>query len=128
MKYEQFIDRVADRAGLDTEEAAFVTEAVLATLAERITGGEARDLAAQLPEELQPPLEDTDEPAEPFGLNEFIRRVGIRADVDPGDALEGTRAVLATLREAVTPGEFEDVLSQLPKEFADLIAPVTRRP
>jgi uncharacterized protein (DUF2267 family) len=30
-------------------------------------------------------------------------------------------AVLTTLREAVTPGEFDDVLSQLGEEFAQLV-------
>jgi uncharacterized protein (DUF2267 family) len=29
-------------------------------------------------------------------------------------------AVMATLRDAVTPGEFDDVLSQLPNEFQRL--------
>jgi uncharacterized protein (DUF2267 family) len=29
--------------------------------------------------------------------------------------------VLATIREAVSPGEFEDVLAQLGREFAELV-------
>jgi uncharacterized protein (DUF2267 family) len=32
-------------------------------------------------------------------------------------------AVLVTLRDAVTPGEFDDVLSQLPQDFKRLGAP-----
>jgi uncharacterized protein (DUF2267 family) len=30
-------------------------------------------------------------------------------------------AVLTTLRDAVTPGEYDDVLSQLGREFSDLV-------
>jgi uncharacterized protein (DUF2267 family) len=37
------------------------------------------------------------------------------------DAGAGVIAVLATIREAVTPGEFDDVLAQLGKEFAELV-------
>jgi uncharacterized protein (DUF2267 family) len=127
MKYDEFLRAVATRAGVPQDEAAVITEAVLETLAERISGGEARDLAAQLPGPLQRPLQDAAEPAEPFELDEFVGRVADRADLEPEEALEATRAVLATVREAVTGGEFEDVLSQLPREFTDLIEPVSRR-
>jgi uncharacterized protein (DUF2267 family) len=75
MKFEEFIGSVAERAGVSTEEAEPLARAALRTLAERITGGEARDLAAQLPIPLQNPLlAVTEEEAEPFGLDEFIRR------------------------------------------------------
>ena len=49
MEFEEFIAQVAQKAGLSEEDAATLTRATLATLAERITGGEAQDLAAQLP-------------------------------------------------------------------------------
>jgi uncharacterized protein (DUF2267 family) len=39
----------------------------------------------------------------------------------PQDTVErGIRAVFQRLGEAVTPGEFEDVLAQLPREFRPL--------
>ncbi len=126
MKYDEFIDGVADRAGLSSDEAIVMTDAVLVTLAERISGGEARDLASQLPQELQDPLMSADEPAEPFGLVEFVRRVGDRAGVDDIDALDGVRAVLGTVGQAVTTGEFEDIMAQLPQEFRELVGPVPR--
>jgi uncharacterized protein (DUF2267 family) len=127
MKYDEFIDGVADRAGLSSDEAIVLTDAVLVTLAERISGGEARDLASQLPQELQDPLLSADEPAEPFGLVEFVRRVGDRAGVDDIDALDGVRAVLGTIGQAITTGEFEDTMAQLPQEFRELVGPVPRR-
>jgi uncharacterized protein (DUF2267 family) len=54
---------------------------------------------------------------------EFVRRVSERAGVDAVLALEGVRAVFTTLREAVTGGEFDDVMSQLPKEFLEVVEP-----
>lgn len=44
-----------------------------------------------------------------------------RAGVDLDTATRGARAVLSTVRHAVTSDEFEDVLAQLPREFADFI-------
>jgi uncharacterized protein (DUF2267 family) len=127
MKYDEFIDAVADRAGLSSDEAIVMSDAALITLGERVSGGESRDLAAQLPAELQDPLMAADEQAESFGLVEFVRRVGDRAGVDDIDALDGVRAVLGTIGQAVTGGEFEDTMAQLPQEFRELVGPVPRR-
>ena len=53
MKYDEFIGQVQHRAGLGSHtEAECATRATLETLAERLAGGEAHDLAAQLPPEL----------------------------------------------------------------------------
>ncbi|TMK24873.1 MAG: DUF2267 domain-containing protein, partial [Actinobacteria bacterium] len=42
--------------------------------------------------------------------------------VVPAQAQEHTRAVLATLREAVTPTEWLDMTAQLPEEYAAVSA------
>jgi uncharacterized protein (DUF2267 family) len=117
MNHEQFVSSVAERAGVDPEHAEELTRAALATLAERITGGEARDLAAQLPVPLQNPLLSADEEAEAFSLDEFIRRTAQRVGTDRDTADIGVAAVMTTLRESVSSGEFDDVMSQLPQEF-----------
>jgi uncharacterized protein (DUF2267 family) len=122
MKYDEIIARVAERTGLFEGDADALTRATLATLAERISGGEARDLAAQLPGPLQDALLPTKEQAEAFGFDEFVNRVAERCRRDPTASKSAVDAVLATLREAVTPGEFDDVLSQLPRDFHRLDA------
>jgi uncharacterized protein (DUF2267 family) len=124
MKYPEFIAKVAERGALPRDEADAITRATLQTLGERITGGEARDLAAQLPQELQDALASASEEAEPFGLDEFMERVGERAGVAPADARDGINAVFQTIEDAVSFGEFEDVMSQLPEEFAALAKPI----
>jgi uncharacterized protein (DUF2267 family) len=117
MKYEEFISRVAQNAELSEEDAARLTRATLATLAERITGGEAQDLAAQLPAPLKTALISAHENAEALSFEEFVERTAERAGTDPDVAEVAIDAVFATLRDAVTPGEFDDVLSQLPADF-----------
>ena len=123
MNYDEIIARVAERTGLFEGEAAALTRATLATLAERIGGAEARDLATRLPGPLQDALLPTKEQAETFGFDEFVNRVAERSPrSDPIASRSAVDAVLATLREAATPGEFDDVLSQLPRDFHRLDA------
>lgn len=49
MQYDEFAAPVAQRTGLLEGDAVALTRATLATLAERISGGGARDLPARLP-------------------------------------------------------------------------------
>ena len=91
--------------------------ATLETLSKRLTGGEARDLAEQLPEELQPPLKQAAENAEDLSLEEFYQRVAEREGVDIETARLDASAVMTVLGMAATPGELDDVMAQLPAEF-----------
>lgn len=53
VKYDEFIAQVQRRADLSTkDEAERAIRATLETLAGRLAGGEAKDLAAQLPPEI----------------------------------------------------------------------------
>ena len=117
MQYDQLIALVAERAGLFKGDAIDLTRATLATLADRIDGGAVRDLAAQLPGPLQDALLPTTEEAEAFSFEEFINRVAERTRRKSIVSESAVAAVMATLRDAVTPGEFDDILSQLPKDF-----------
>jgi uncharacterized protein (DUF2267 family) len=121
-----FIDSVARRSGTSPQQAEALTRATLRTLAERIGGGEARDLAVQLPEELRAYIFVPDESADRFGLDIFVERVSGRAEVDNPQAEAGVRAVFETLREAVTPGEYDEIISHLPAQFWEITEPMPR--
>lgn len=122
MPAETFLAKVADRAGLDPGGARRAADAVLETLAERIAGGEVRDLVAQLPAELHEPLKRGDAlsqgAARRMPVEQFVLHVAEREGVTAGEALRHARAVFATLREAVAEEEFLDVTAQLPRDYA----------
>jgi uncharacterized protein (DUF2267 family) len=120
MDYRTFEETAANRAGIKPEEATPVIQATLQTLAERITRGEAEDLASQLPKQMKEWLAKDREHADRFGLDEFIRKVSERASIPPDEARKDVRAVFKTLHDAVTGGEFRHVMSQLPREFQQL--------
>ena len=123
---EKILERVGQRAEIDAAAARRATEATLETLAERISAGQARDLAGWLPRDLRPPVERAvrakGEEPEPFSLDEFVRRVAEREGAGPETAREHARAVLLTLRESVSHKEFADTLAQLPREYRALVA------
>ena len=121
MQYEEFLNKVQDRIGLaQPDEARRAIIATLETLGERISGGEASDLAEQLPEELKEPLHQAGEDNEEFSLDEFLRRVGEREDVEADEAREHVSAVMTVLTEAVSGGELDNIRAQLPQEFEPL--------
>jgi uncharacterized protein (DUF2267 family) len=129
MKYDEFIESVTERTGLPREAAETLTHATLRVLAERLSGGEAEDLQAQMPKGLKEDLAvPKDKPAQSFGAAEFTRRVAERAGIDEPAAQIGAAAVLATIGDAVTPGEFDDVLSQLGREYAALMKIASKAP
>ena len=119
MKHDGFIGQVQHRARLSSRGAAErATRATLETLAERLAGGEAKDLAAQLPPEIGEHLKGQwSALGERFSLDEFFRRVSLREGVDLSDAVFHARAVIEVLSEAVSQGEMDDVRAQLPTEF-----------
>jgi uncharacterized protein (DUF2267 family) len=121
MQFEEFVDQVADRIGMSRDEAESLVRATLRTLAERLSGGEAEDLRAQLPRQLQAELIPPQEQAQGFDVEEFAQRVAVRSGIDETDAGAGVVAVFSVLRDAVSPGEFDDVLSQLGRDFAELV-------
>jgi uncharacterized protein (DUF2267 family) len=122
VKYDAFVDRVAERAGLtDQDEAERTAVTVLQELCDRITGDEAWDLLAQLPAQLKAAVIISPS-ALPLAVEEFVERVARELEIAPEEARTRARAVFGTLREAVTWGELEDVLAQLDPEYADLLA------
>ncbi len=123
MEYQEFVERVEGRiTPTQTAAAELAIASTLTTLGERITGSEAEDLAAQLPEEMKGPLYDRETgDAQEFSLDEFYNRVARRGGVSVEDASEHVAAVMRVLREAISGGEVEDVISQLPAEFEPLL-------
>jgi uncharacterized protein (DUF2267 family) len=120
MDHEPFVAIVARVAGVGREAAEHATRATLQTLAERLSPEEARDLVEQLPPELGPWL-FTEGAAERFDVDEFLRRVAKRGEVDTATAERHARAVFTALGRALDDDEFADMVAQLPKDFAFLL-------
>ena len=120
MEYHEFIKNVQEQAGCrEKEEALRAIQATLETLGERLFQGEAEHLAAQLPRELQPYLVDIQEHHK-FEVDEFVEKVSSREGIDRVNAENHAKAVISVLCRAVSSGEIENVISQLPAGYRKL--------
>jgi uncharacterized protein (DUF2267 family) len=124
MKYDEFIKAVQGLAQLESRQAAEqATRSTLETIAERILGDEASDLAAQLPAELGQYLRGHEgENGHHFPLKEFYQRISQKSGTDLDAAAVQARAVFIVLNQAVTPGEFADVRSNFSEDYDELFA------
>ena len=127
MQYTEFLDLVQQHAGLNSPaRAATVTRATLRTLAERIQGDSANNLASQLPLGLAVLLR---RPAGltggQFPVDEFVRRVAERADLESAEAIRELRIVLQELSIAVSQGQIDRIWAELPGEYLNLLEPTS---
>lgn len=117
MQEDEFHKLVQEASHLDTiDRAQVASEAVLGTVGETLTGGEAEDVASQLPPELASVIEDTDHDGAGYDRSEFVERVGEHlqgTDVEPNDAERYADGVADAITVALTEGELEDLKAQL---------------
>ena len=122
MQFDEVIDRVQETTGLTArEEVVSITRAVLETLGERVDRKVWNGIAAQLPDELKEFVLARAEESNRYPLTEFYNRVGARAALKYNDAAERTRQVFSVLREAMSEGEWRNLVESLPRdEYGEL--------
>jgi uncharacterized protein (DUF2267 family) len=108
-------------ANLRAPEAVGVA---LCTLSRRLSGGEARDLAAALPSTIQaivqPCATHRDEAPEVFSRREFLETLSEQLHIDADQAREVSQAVFAAVEREIPMKEVTDIESQLPADLKDL--------
>lgn len=123
MQEHEFVAAVKESTGLpDNQSAERAIKATLAVLGQRLEGGEAKDLAAQLPGGLKEQLPSTG-PGEPFDVSTFYERVAAQEGegVTVAQARQHARAIAKGLETALTGGEWNNFTSQLPNDYADFL-------
>jgi uncharacterized protein (DUF2267 family) len=127
MKYDEFIKQVQSVAQIDDrEKTERAISATFLSVKERIVGDEAKDLAAQLPEEIAQYLRGREgENGQHFKLEEFIERVSKKAGVESTDAIMHIRAIFTVLQSAVSPGEFASFKHNFSDDYAELFPTVS---
>jgi len=126
MAESQFLELVEHAAGIPREEAREAVRATLCTLAERITHGEAQDIAVFVPGEFRDLLASASNRAEPFGVAEFVHRVADREGVDGVTAERHVRAVFIALRRVASLDAISNLEDQL-SDFRPLLELARRR-
>jgi uncharacterized protein (DUF2267 family) len=126
VKHDEFIGQVQQRARLDSRGAAeAATRATLETLGERLSGGAAENLAAQLPPEIGEHLRRTASgTGDQIDLEDFFDRITQRegTGVDEPQAVFHARCVLEVVDEATTGNLLGKLKEQLPAEYERLFS------
>jgi uncharacterized protein (DUF2267 family) len=123
--FERFLTAVRLGAQVDRPTAEVIARAVLTTLFERISGGQAADIVEQLkpPEGFLPATSTLpNRQAEPFDLDEFLRRVAHRERGDEDSARAHAIVALRALQLVIPPQEVRDAVDQLPGALAGLLS------
>jgi uncharacterized protein (DUF2267 family) len=120
VEYKELVQAVATCTGFSRQEAADLTRATLEALSDRLSSGEVIHLVLELPEQLKESLRARHR-ADDFGLKEFVERVSRHTGLTVRETRQGVRAVLTTLRDAISPEEFDHVMSQLGNEYQEIV-------
>lgn len=120
MKYRELIKRVQSYSGFSDSESKEALQLMVESLAVRLTEGERKDFASQLPTELKDialsvwPIEEN---RKPDLLHQFMEL----QDIDEGHAKKQIKATWKALKDAVSSGEIDDVKAQLSNKTVTLL-------
>lgn len=115
MKYRELIKRVQDYSGFSDSESKDALELMVESISVRLTDGERKDFASQLPTELKAialTVRSTNENRK----EDLVRQFMELEDIDESHAKKQIKAAWKALKDAISPGEIEDIQSQLPNK------------
>ena len=121
MNFDEFTGQVQHRLQLaDTGRTLRTIRATLMTLGERIPEGNAEDLAANLPMEIQWYMTGAvHEHGQRFGWATFVERVSEIARVDRPKAAHHARVIIDLIHEEVPESDFRQFRDLLPEAEDD---------
>lgn len=120
MTLDRLLERLARRGLPDGETARHALRATLAVLGERLVDGEAAALAAVLPAELAPVVENAEYDAD-FGSADLYDRVRRRELTTAGDAKEHAEMIVGALEDCLD-GDLRTRLARaLPRQVAEVL-------
>jgi uncharacterized protein (DUF2267 family)/pterin-4a-carbinolamine dehydratase len=122
LAHREFLEAVADRAGLDRPDAAKrPAESVLVAVARRLDDTGRQVLGSALPSQLATLVRDSVPLRRDEGKTPFLETVASQLDASPERARFLAQAVLSALADQ-DPATAETVRSELPEDFQDLFA------
>jgi uncharacterized protein (DUF2267 family) len=123
MQEHEFVAAVKESLGLpDNQAAERAVKATLTVLGQRLQGGEAKDLASQLPGSLADAL-PSEGAGERFDVDTFYQRIAEQEGegVTVAQARQHARAIAKGLETALTDGEWQNFTSQLSQDYQDFL-------
>lgn len=116
MQYRELIKQVQHYSGFSDSESETALRLFVEKLSARLTEEEREDFASQLPSDLQD-IALSVEGTEKWSGSEFIKQFCEEEDIEEGRAKKQIHAVWEAIKDAISPGEVEDIRAQLPNDL-----------
>ena len=116
MGFREMIKRVQLYSGFSDSESKDALECMVESLAVHLTEGERKDFASQLPQELKDialTVEATEENSRQDILEQFMQN----QHLDEAHAKKQILTAWKAIKDAISPGEIEDIRAQLPNRM-----------
>lgn len=120
MQYRQLVKRVQDYSGFSDSESETALRLFVRKLAARLTEGERKDFASQLPSDLQD-MALTTETSDVKTREDFIRQFCEEENIEEGRAKKQVMAAWQAIKDALTPGQIKHIKTQLPDDLAEAL-------
>lgn len=121
MQYREMIKKMQTRTGFSDKESEQSLRLFIETLASRLTDGERKDMASQLPSELHDIAMAPSHQDASRQNNDFIKQFCEMQNIDEGHAKKQIMGAWETLKQAISPGEIQDIKAQLPKQMNSML-------
>jgi uncharacterized protein (DUF2267 family) len=112
MKYRELIKRVQHDSGFSDAESQDALQLMVEALAVRLTEGERKDFASQLPAELKG-IALTVQPTEENRKVDMLEQFMVLQGINEKHAMKQIKVTWHVLKKAISPGEVEDIKAQL---------------
>lgn len=120
MKYREMVKRVQQYSGFSDAESEEALQLMVESLAVHLTEGERKDFASQLPTKLKDialSVWATEENSRQDILRQFMEI----QEIDEGHAKKQMFASWKALKDAISPGEIDDIRAQLPNSLVKML-------
>jgi uncharacterized protein (DUF2267 family) len=118
MTYRELIKRVQHYSGFSDSESQDALVLFVKNLAARLTPGERKDFASQLPAELKEVAMTTYETSRIKTADSFIQLFSLEEGIDEKHAKKQVMSAWRAIKDTVSEGEIKDIKSQLPTDLA----------
>jgi uncharacterized protein (DUF2267 family) len=113
MTFREMIKKMQLYSGFSDKESEESLELMVESLSVHLTEGERKDFASQLPKELQA-IALSVWPTKEIARQDMLRQFMRIQQIDEKRAKKQILCAWKTLRDAITPGEIQDIRAQLP--------------
>jgi uncharacterized protein (DUF2267 family) len=120
MQYRELVKRVQDYSGFSDSESETALRIFIKRLAMRLTPDEREDFASELPMDLQD-IALTEAAPQRISAEQFVQQFAEEEDIDESRAKKQILAAWQAVKDAISPGEIDDIKAQLPNDMVAML-------